>query len=63
MESSHEELLDVYQERLEEFEHNLDVQIFHQDAEQAEAWIAFRESFLGAEDEELGVRLNVMKLL
>ena len=68
MESSHEELLTLYQERLDEFEHNLDVQVFHQDAEQAEVWITFREVFLGTDDDELGVSLiniicNVDKLM
>ena len=58
--SSHKELLDTYQRRLEEFEHNLDSQMFHRDAEQAEAWISGREAFLGNEDDELGVSpLNV----
>lgn len=54
---SHSELLDTYQRRLEDFEHNLDAQVFHRDAEQAEAWISFREVFLGNEDDELGVSL------
>lgn len=57
IDSSHSELLDTYQRRLEEFEHNLDAQVFHRDAEQAEAWISFREAFLGNEDDELGVRI------
>ena len=55
IESSHKELLATYLRRKEEFEHNLDVQIFHRDAEQAEAWISFREGFLGNEDDDLGV--------
>ncbi len=58
VQSSHGELLETYKRRLEEFEHNLDAQTFHRDAEQAEAWIAFRESFLGNEDDDLGVRLQ-----
>ena len=55
VESSHRELLTTYERRLEEFEHNLDAQIFHRDAEQAEAWISFREGFLGNEEDDLGV--------
>ena len=58
IDSSHEELLHIYEQRLEEFEHNLDIQVFHRDAEQAEAWISFREGFLGNEDDELGVSNN-----
>ena len=58
MQSSHHELLETYERRLEEFEHNLDAQTFHRDAEQAEAWIAFRESFLGNEEDDLGVGYN-----
>ena len=56
IDTSHKELVETYHRRLEEFEHNLDAQIFHRDAEQAEAWISFREAFLGNEDDDLGVR-------
>ena len=55
IEASHNELRETLKRRREEFEHNLDVQMFHRDAEQAEAWIALRETLLGHEDEELGV--------
>ena len=54
LEASHHELKEIWEQRKEEFEQNLDIQIFRRDAEQAEAWIAFREAFLGNED--LGVR-------
>ena len=51
----HAELLETWKRRQEEFDHNLDVQMFHRDAEQAESWIALREAMLGNEDEDLGV--------
>ncbi len=50
LETSHKELLDVWEKRQEEFEENLDIQIFQRDAEQAEAWISMRETVLGTED-------------
>lgn len=55
IQSGHRDLLNLYQQRLEEFEHNLDAQVFDRDAEQAEAWISNREAFLGSEEDELGV--------
>lgn len=55
VQKSHRELLETYERRLEEFEHNLDSQTFHRDAEQAEAWIAFREGLLGNDEDDLGV--------
>ena len=55
IESQHAELLETWTRRQEEFDHNLDVQMFHRDAEQAESWIALREAMLGNEDEDLGV--------
>lgn len=55
VEAQHDELLETWKRRQEEFEHNLDVQVFHRDAEQAESWIALREAMLGNEDEDLGV--------
>ena len=54
LESSHRELLEMWEQNQEEFEENLDVQIFQRDAEQAETWITMRETLLGTE--ELGVR-------
>ena len=54
LEASHRALLDNWQRKEEEFDHNLDVQTFHRDAEQAEAWISLREAFLGSED-DIGV--------
>lgn len=54
LEASHHELKEIWEQRKEEFEQNLDIQMFRRDAEQAEAWIALREAFLGNED--LGVR-------
>ena len=50
LESSHHELLEIRERRQEEFEENLDMQVFHRDAEQAEAWIFTREALLGTED-------------
>ena len=55
VQSQHDELLETWERRQEEFDHNLDVQMFHRDAEQAESWIALREAMLGNEDEDLGV--------
>ena len=57
VEFSHKELLDLYQQSLMEIENNLDTLVFHRDAEQAEAWITFKEAFLGSDDDELGVSL------
>ena len=54
LEASHHELREIWEQRKEEFEQNLDIQMFRRDAEQAEAWISFREAFLGNAD--LGVR-------
>ncbi len=63
LDSSHRELLDVWEKRKDEFEENLDIQMFQRDAEQAEAWIgSMNEMVLGTED--IGVsasRPNVRK--
>lgn len=55
LESSHRELLEIWQERQEEFEQHLDVQVFQRDAEQAEAWIALREALLSGDDIGVGL--------
>lgn len=55
IEAQHAELLETWERRREEFDHNLDVQTFHRDAEQAESWIALREAMLGNEEEDMGV--------
>lgn len=44
-----------------ELEHNLDSQMFKRDAEQAEIWIAMRESLLGSDD--IGVSLHTVYLV
>lgn len=51
LESSHKELLEVWNKKQDEFEENLDIQIFQRDAEQAEAWIgSMGEMVFGTED-------------
>ena len=55
IEAQHSELLETWERRQEEFDHNLDVQMFHRDAEQAESWIIMREAMLGNEEEDVGV--------
>ena len=57
IDSSHRELLDLWKQRSEEFEDNLDIQIFRRDAEQADSWIAMREAMLSSED--VGVSLHL----
>lgn len=52
--SSHKELKEGWEEQRVELEQNLDSQMFKRDAEQAELWIAMRESLLGSD--EIGVR-------
>lgn len=56
--SSHKELKDDWEEQRVELEHNLDSQMFKRDAEQAEIWIAMRESLLGSDD--IGVSLHAV---
>lgn len=52
---AHSELLELWEAKQEEYQHHYDTQVFYRDAEQAESWIAFREGFLGNDDDELGV--------
>lgn len=59
--SSHKELKDGWEEQRVELEHNLDSQMFKRDAEQAEIWIAMRESLLGSDD--IGVSLHTAYLV
>ena len=58
--SGHRELKDGWEEQRVELEHNLDSQMFKRDAEQAEIWIAMRESLLGSDD--IGVCMYVCKM-
>ena len=51
--ASHKELKEGWEEQRVELEQNLDSQMFKRDAEQAEMWIAMRESLLGSD--EIGV--------
>ncbi len=53
--SAHSELLELWETKQDEYQHHYDTQVFYRDAEQAESWIAFREGFLGNEEEEFGV--------
>jgi spectrin beta len=48
--ASHKELKEGWEEQRVELEQNLDSQMFKRDAEQAEMWIAMRESLLGSDE-------------
>lgn len=50
LEHEHNDLLQLWESRQEEYEENLDSQKYHRDAEQAEMWIAAQEKHLQSED-------------
>lgn len=50
LDHEHNELVELWEMRQGEYEENLDLQLYHRDAEQAEAWIASREANLLNED-------------
>lgn len=55
LEHEHNELLELWESRQNDYEENLDSQKYHRDAEQAETWITSQEAHLLNED--YGVRI------
>ena len=53
MQTLHNDLLDLWSEKKEEYEEHLESQKFKHDAENAESWIAAQEGFFKAVEEEV----------
>ena len=63
MQSLHKELLDLWNERKEDYEENLDLQRFKHDAENAESWIVAQEALFKNIDHEVRIRIIIIVLL
>lgn len=53
MQTLHKELIDLWNERKEDYEENLDLLRFKHDAENADSWIVAQETLLKSIDHEV----------
>lgn len=53
MQTLHNELLDLWNEKKDEYEEHLDLQKFRHDAENADSWVAAQEGFFKNIDHEV----------